>query len=840
MSEIHTGPAVPGGERLPTCETEMTGWRQRLALGASEVALSVDSMENVTSTRHARFAIASRRLATSLLLAGVASSLGCTSGGANDGAGASGGTPAGTSGSNAGPGAGSGGAGNAGAGGAATGGANSTAGAMNGAGGSAGAAGSASSAFINTNGRVTADSNSFGIQGYWYRFGDGVTTTETGNPYRDGMYCVTGTAPGDGVADHWGAGIGLDLNSVNNVKMPYAYQGKLTGFRMKLAGTVPAPVRVGFVTREDSSGVPPFILGTLDESVVYGIANAQVPLDWGVENAGERVAENLYALQVLVPGSDAAGAIDLCIAEFEPVYDPDSVAPPVTGPYLNSDGFIKLEDNSFGIQGPVYAISDGVSTTQVGNPFKDGQYCVAGTFSGAEADWGAGIAFDLNRPPGGAAKDAYAPEGKLGGFKIGLRGSSPGPVRVQFILDEPQAGNQPFLVGRLDATTHYRIDWAQVPTSWEVADAGREVGSSIYSVQVYLDGSVAGPFDVCVEEFLPLAPGELDRDAEPALTGFTGARTIEDSMLAAEYATWKARHLRDCNDGTACVPREEGDCISEGVAYGMLLAAGNDDQASFDKLWAYFEKHKNPNGVMKWQTSACGAASAEGSATDGELDAAMALIQASCRWGGMYEAEARELIAAIKASELETCNNRLTLKPGDNFGGCERTNPSYVAPAYFKVFATLTNDTSWTTVADDGYALLATLQGSQSGLVPDWSDASGIPAAGDEGQYGPDASRTPWRIATDYVWFDEPRATTFLNNLVGYVDENGGVARLFEPNSAFRGGLAMSALPEASAKAQMYTDAWLTTSVDDDTYFPGTLRPLYMLLLAQKFAKSCN
>ncbi len=123
-----------------------------------------------------------------------------------------------------------------------------------------------------------------------------------------------------------------------------------------------------------------------------------MPLDWGVDNAGERVAENLYALQVLAPGSDAAGPIDLCIAEFEPVYDPGSVTPPVDGPYLNSDGFIRLENNTFGIQGPVFAIGDGVSTTQSGNPYKNGKYWLSGTFSGAEADWGAGARI-LSEPP---------------------------------------------------------------------------------------------------------------------------------------------------------------------------------------------------------------------------------------------------------------------------------------------------------------------------------------------------------------------------------------------------------------------------------------------------------
>jgi hypothetical protein len=695
-----------------------------------------------------------------------------------------------------------------------------------------------SEAFINSMGKLTATGNPFGIQGYWYAFADGVTSTQSGNPYKDGKYCVKGTAPGDGVGDHWGVGLGLDLNSLNNMKQPYAYEGKLSGFRVKLEGSTPSPVRVNFVTKADSSGVAPFIVGKLGESVVYNIADALVPFDWAVDNAGERVGSSLYALQMLAPGSDAAGPIDLCVTEFQPVYEPNG-GTPVDGPYLNSDGFVRADGNTFGIQGPVYAISDGVSTQQSGNPYKNGKYCVSGKFSGAAADWGAGIAFDLNRLAG-ASKAAYDPTGKVAGFRIGLSGSSPGPVRVQFVLDEPQMGNQPMLVGRLNAQADYRIAWAQVPTSWQVADAGREVASSIVSVQIYLDGSVAGPFDVCVDDFLPLAPADLARSAQPAAAGFTGFRTIDDSMLAAEYATWKTRHLKDCADGSACVPRDEGDCISEGVAYGMLLSAGNDDRASFDKLWAYYERNKNGSGVMKWQTTPCGAASADGSATDGDLDAALALIQASCRWGMTYASKATELIGAIKNTELTTCSGKTALKPGDNFGGCDRTNPSYIAPGYYKVFGSFTNDTSWSTVASDGYDLLAGLQAAQSGLVPDWSSASGTPASGTEGQYGHDASRTPWRVATDYVWFNEPKAATFLNQLATYVDGHGGVARLFEPNSAFRGGLAMSALPATGTKAQEYTDAWLTTSVDDDTYFPGTLRPLYMLLLANKFPKACN
>jgi len=701
--------------------------------------------------------------------------------------------------------------------------------------------GSSPTAFINEDGRVESGSNEFGIQGDWYVFSDGVTSDQSGNPYVDGAYCFTGQAPGDqDHGAHWGVGLGLDFNLVDGEKEAYEFEGKLNGFRMRLVGSAPTTPRLQFVNDLEAD-VTPFTLVTFDETLDYWVADAQVPFDWGVDNAGQRVDNGiLYSLQILASGSNAEGPIDVCLTEFEPIYDPDHTGGEVTGgPYINSDGFMHAEENAFEIQGPVYAISDGVSSTQSGNPYEEGKYCVAGEFVGGDENWGAGIAFDLNRAPG-EDRQPYLHDGKIEGFSIALSGSSPGNLRVQFVTNESQEGNQPFLAAQLNTTMRYRIDWAQVPTSWDVEDAGKEVDDAIYTLQVYLEGDKPGPFEVCVEEFLPGTASDLGIDAEPAEGSYNGSRTVDPAILVREYELWKAARFLDCDDGTACVPRDEGDCISEGVAYGMLLAVGFDDQDAFDKLWAYYEKHKNSNGVMNWQTDACGAVTSSGSASDGELDAAMALIQAGCKWGGTYESEASDLIAAIRNSEVTLCNDLTVLKPGDNFGGCNEANPSYFAPAYYRIFETMTGDSTWGDLIDDGYTWLATLQAQKDGLVPDWADAAGTPQSGERGDYGPDASRTPWRIATDYVWNDEPRAVTFLDNVSAHVDGNGGVQRLFTPNSNFRGGVALSGLHQSPAKAQEYTDAWLTTAADDGSYFPGTLRPIYLMLAAHQFPKDCN
>lgn len=710
-------------------------------------------------------------------------------------------------------------------------------------GGASGSGGSSTtdpSVWINSKGKVESGSNSFGIEGYWYAFGDGETTTASGNPWSDGKYCVTGTSTA--TEGNWGAGIGIDLNGLASEKMPYAYEGKVTGFRIKISGTVPSPARLTFV-EDPAVEVSPFIeVAPGGDAQVYLIAEAQVPFSWDIENAGDRVeGGNLYSLQLLAPGDAAAGPIELCIDEFEPVFDPNATGGFQGSTYINSDGFVAPDSNAYGIVGSAYVISDGTSTAQTGVPFADGKYCVSGTFSGAEADWGAGIALDLNQQPG-SGKLPFDPTGKVAGFRLGISGTTPGDVRVQYIVNEPQEGNQPFLVGQMNASAIYPIDWAQVPTSWDVDDAGLEVGASIVSLQLYLDGSVAGPFDVCIEELAPLAESEIAFSSSAASGGLHGFKTFDETRLESEYQLWKSRHYRDCGDGSACIPRtEEGDCISEGIGYGMLLAVAFDDQPAFDSLWQYFENHRRASGLMNWKTDVCGDSTSDGAATDGDLDAAMALVQAGCAWGGTYAADAQALIEALENTAIATCGDASVVKPGDNFGGCTETNPSYVAPAYYRVFEGITGNAAWSNLLDSGYGLLAANQTRKGGVFSDWSNDAGAAATSGShsDDFGPDASRVAWRVATDYVWNGEPRAIPILDAFRARVDADGGPERAFVPNSMFRGGSAFSALTTDAATAKEYTEAWLLTAVDDESYFPGTLRPLYLLLAAHQFARAC-
>jgi endo-1,4-beta-D-glucanase Y len=328
--------------------------------------------------------------------------------------------------------------------------------------------------------------------------------------------------------------------------------------------------------------------------------------------------------------------------------------------------------------------------------------------------------------------------------------------------------------------------------------------------------------------------------ASPAVWHAGTATTVTESMLSSEYAAWKLKHVKACTDGSSVVTKDGGNVVSEGIGYGMLLATGFDDRALFDGLWKYYEDHEDPLGLMNWSTGVCDAAGNNNAnaAADGDLDAAMALVQASARWpDGSYLADAKTLTAAIIASETELCGERAILRPGDKFGGCSdmssaRVNPSYFAPGYYRVFAAKFPDQAerWNALVTGSYELYPLYQARMSGLVPDWAAVDGSDWYG--ASYSYDACRTPWRVMVDYAWSGEPKAKTMLEGVRGWVDANGTGS--MPNNSAFLGSFALAAAYDQQA-LDTAVSSWLASSGDDSPYFQGTLRVLYLLAAAGKF-----
>lgn len=334
----------------------------------------------------------------------------------------------------------------------------------------------------------------------------------------------------------------------------------------------------------------------------------------------------------------------------------------------------------------------------------------------------------------------------------------------------------------------------------------------------------------------------------------------------ASYNTWKTNFVESCSNGRFRVKFDNSsETVSEGIAYGMLLTAYKADKVTFDGFWNYYKDNRNGNGVMNWKIGGCSGTIGQNGATDAELDAAMALIVADFQWGSTgtinYRADALALIAAMKAHEIEA--NTFVLKPGDVFGGSTLTNPSYFSPAYYRAFGVFSNDVAfWNNVATKAYEVInanLTQNNAVGGLVSDWCQASGAYSSqaggyANQGQrYTYDAARTPWRIATDYVWYGNNSGKVYAKKCSDFVRVTlGGTANIKDGyfqngnlsgqwhNATFVGAFACAAMAGENQTHlnDSYTD--LKNLNEPNSYFNHTLKTMYQFLLTGNFYLPSN
>lgn len=200
--------------------------------------------------------------------------------------------------------------------------------------------------------------------------------------------------------------------------------------------------------------------------------------------------------------------------------------------------------------------------------------------------------------------------------------------------------------------------------------------------------------------------------------------------------------------------------ISEGMGYGLLLAVQNEDKTAFDHLLSFILNagFLDENGLLNWKYDNTGVVGT-GSATDADQDIAYALILADQKWGSSYLSQAKQMIAAILKSDVDTSDpNAPRLKPGDSWGpeGVNYFNPSYVDPTEWAAFATVDPEHAavWNALIDTSLAALFEKADPQTGLVANWPNGF-PPGYSNPNTYGYDACRTPMRLARYYQFLSD-------------------------------------------------------------------------------------
>lgn len=353
------------------------------------------------------------------------------------------------------------------------------------------------------------------------------------------------------------------------------------------------------------------------------------------------------------------------------------------------------------------------------------------------------------------------------------------------------------------------------------------------------------------------------------------AASSADALAA--YNSWKTDYVRDAPCGGKLVLFDNpSHTVSEGIGYGMLLAAYAGDKTTFDGLWQFYQTKMNGNGVMHWKVNVSNCNTVEfNGASDAELDVAMALYVADWQWTG-YMSDCQAMVAAIKQHEVDNAasgHGRYTLKPGDQFGGHHTsalhndiTNPSYFSPAYYRVFALVDGDaTFWNKLAADGYELINLAKNNSTGLVPDWckgSDGSFAtdPIVNNYYQNGQtfyfDAIRTPFRSAVDYLWWGTTEAKTYCELVSDWViSQNGspgtnnmgsgynldGTQFNTDHSNTFVGCFAVTAMATDRFAGQYQTHVDNAYNDDKNTnapagqYFNSTLKAITLFIMSGNF-----
>jgi endoglucanase len=192
-------------------------------------------------------------------------------------------------------------------------------------------------------------------------------------------------------------------------------------------------------------------------------------------------------------------------------------------------------------------------------------------------------------------------------------------------------------------------------------------------------------------------------------------------QAAAEH--FLATYVRP--DGRVARTDQGGDTVSEGQAYGMLLAAGIGEEARFRAIWSWTAAHlQRPDRLLAWRWVG-GAVADWMPVADADLVAAGALVLAGQRFADRSLVVAGGTIAAaVLDHETVTLGPARVLVAGPWAAAGRVVNPSYFAVTLMSRLVEATGDHRWAPVASSARRVLERLTAASPSLIPDWATVS--------------------------------------------------------------------------------------------------------------------
>jgi len=345
---------------------------------------------------------------------------------------------------------------------------------------------------------------------------------------------------------------------------------------------------------------------------------------------------------------------------------------------------------------------------------------------------------------------------------------------------------------------------------------------------------------------------QADATASPMATHLP----VSKSSPNTNATTLGRAFLADWVEGGRVVRRDQGsDTVSEGQAYGMLIALSLKDEKSFDSLWKWTEKHlQKPDGLLSWRWQN-GTVVDSTPASDADLDVARALVLGGKQFGrsDLKTAGTRLATAIAGTLTVQTSLGRILLPGPWAAANPHSYNPSYASPVSFQVLGDATGDPRWAELAAGSRAVTNKLL-DVAALPSDWAQVNddgtvavipGPTGTSGEVTYGYDAARTAIRFAESCSPADVAISTrispalTRSTKLAAVLDLGGSPKTTDTSPLAYAARAATSAAEGnvGAAQADLTRAARLSSSVP--TYYGRAWTALALSMLRQTTLGGC-
>jgi endoglucanase len=290
------------------------------------------------------------------------------------------------------------------------------------------------------------------------------------------------------------------------------------------------------------------------------------------------------------------------------------------------------------------------------------------------------------------------------------------------------------------------------------------------------------------------------------------------------------------SDGRVIRHDQGGDIVSEGQAYGMLIAEVAQQPALMRTIWSWTAAHlANSDGLIASHATGSGQIEDPHSATDADILIAYALLRYAGADQAALHGEGHRIADAVLSQESVNLPRGAPLPVAGPWAKATGTvDPSYLMPSVFAALAGLTGNARWNRAAAAAVDMIRTLTNDGRLLPPDWARLSGgrlvpipNPGGGAGVQYSFDAARLPIWFATGCTADARNLAARWWRNLLGADGRSGPQALTVagatinatpSPLPLMAGSAAAAAAGNDTAASQLHTRA-TRLAQQDPTYY---------------------